>query len=102
MPVPHADFHEVWWIYSPINGKEWAGLRIAHFRKTTNGVLICTIANEIDPRRIGVRVWEDIQQSELWYKVKQVPIPNLVEVMAAALPLPDEELSSEADPSRNG
>jgi hypothetical protein len=98
MPIPHADFYEVWWIYSPINGKEWAGLRIAHFRKSVDGSLVVVITGEIDQRRVGMRVWEDIQQSELWYKVKQIPIPNLVEIMAAALPLPGEELSSEVDP----
>jgi hypothetical protein len=98
MPVPHADFHEVWWIYSPINGKEWAGLRIAHFRKTVNGVLVCVIQGEIDHTRFGVRVWEDIQQSELWYKVKQVPIPTFIEVMAAALPICDDDGLSAASP----
>lgn len=85
MPIPHADFHEVWWIYSPINGKEWAGLRIAHFRKTTNGWLIVVIDSEIDPRRMGVRIWEDIQRTELWYKVKQIAIPTMAEIMAHAI-----------------
>lgn len=89
MPVPHADFHEVWWIYSPVNGREWAGLRIAHFRKTVSGELVVVIQGEIDQRRFGMRVWQDIQQSECWYKVKQIPIPSLVEIMASALDVED-------------
>lgn len=91
MPVPHADFHEVWWIYSPINNKEWAGLRVAHFRKTVNGVLICVIQDEIDQKRFGLRVWEDIQRTELWYRVKQIPIPTMIEIMAGALDTSDLE-----------
>lgn len=86
MSVPHAEFHEVWWIYSPMNGREWAGLRVGHFRKTVSGDLIVYIAGEIDQRRIGMRIWSSIQQTELWYRVKQIPIPSLIEIMAAAIP----------------
>jgi hypothetical protein len=85
MPIPHADFHEVWWIYSPVNGKEWAGLRIAHFRKTMQGDLVVVITSEIDSRRFGPRIWEEIQRTELWYKVKQITIPSVVEIMQGGL-----------------
>jgi hypothetical protein len=79
-------FHEVWWIYSPVNNKEWAGLRIAHFRKTSNGIdLLVNITGEIDQKRIGLRIWEEIQRSEHWYKVEQIPIPSVVEIMKAAI-----------------
>ncbi|MGY3278097.1 hypothetical protein [Bradyrhizobium sp. S3.7.6] len=94
MPIPHADFHEVWWIYSPVKGKEWAGLRIAHFRKTVNGEIVIVIQGEIDQRRFGMRVWEDIVESEQWYKVKQIPIPSLTEIMAAVMPAADAPSSS--------
>lgn len=91
MPVPHADFHEVWWIYSPLNGVEWSGLRVAHFRKTTTGDLVVYIMGEIDQRRVGARVWDDIQKTELWYRVKQIPIPTMIEIMAAAIDASDME-----------
>lgn len=84
--IPHSDFHEVWWIYSPINGKEWAGLRIAHFRKTVNGELVVVITGEIDQRRTGLRVWDDIREREEWFKVRQIPIPTMIEMLAAAIP----------------
>jgi hypothetical protein len=86
VPIPHADFHEIWWIYSPINGREWAGLRIAQFRKSTAGDDIVIIQGELDQRRIGPRLWQDIRQTECWYKVQQIPIPSIVQIMAAALP----------------
>jgi hypothetical protein len=79
------DFHEVWWIYSPMIAKEWGGLRIAHFRKTAQGFLIVNITGEIDQRRVGPRVWIDIQRTELWYKVKQIPVPTIFEIGAAAI-----------------
>lgn len=91
MAVPHADFHEVWWIYSPNIRQEWAGLRVAHFRKSTNGELLVIINGEIDQRRIGMRIWTDIQETELWYRVKQIPIPTLIDIMAAAIPLDVED-----------
>jgi hypothetical protein len=85
--LPYEEFHEIWWIYSPKSGP-WAGLRIAHFRKTTNGVVICVIQGEADRRRIGPRIWDDIERSELWYQVKQIPIPTMAEVFGAALKKP--------------
>jgi len=40
-----ANFHEVWWIASP-RDEPWAGLRIAHFRKTVSGRLVVMIHGE--------------------------------------------------------
>jgi hypothetical protein len=79
------EFHEVWWIYSPVNNKEWGGLHIAHFRKTTNGVIFVVIQGEIDSKRVGPRDWPMLQEVEHWYKVKQIPIPTLMEIMASGL-----------------
>lgn len=93
MSVPHDALHEVWWIYSPVNGKEWAGLRIAHFHGMNNGGLFVVITGETDPRRIGLRDWTHIQRTELWYRVKQIPIPTLIEIMGAAIPLDVEDRS---------
>lgn len=76
------DFHEIWWIYSQAI-EEWSGLRIAHFRKTGNDVVIVIIQGEIDKRRVGVRVWDDIKDRERWIKVAQIAIPTPGEVMAA-------------------
>lgn len=91
MSEADRNFHEVWWIYSPVNGKEWAGLRVAHFRKTSNGeALLVIITNESDPHRIGVRAWEDIQRNEFWYKVKQIEIPTMMEILGAAIDNSDE------------
>jgi hypothetical protein len=88
--IPASEFHEIWWIYSPMVRQEWAGLRIAHFRKTMNGTLFCIIQGEIDQRRVGMRIWEDIERSELWYKVKQIPIPSLAEIAGSAMQLDGE------------
>lgn len=90
--LPHEEFHEVWWVYSPINGKSWAGLRLATFRKSVDGALVVIFHNEIAPDRIGIRIWDDVQNTELWYKVVQVPVPTLVEIMAAALKIEEPEI----------
>lgn len=84
-PIPYEDFHEVWWIYSPINGVTWSGLRIAHFRKSANGEMLVFITGEADARRIGPRIWRDIIRTELWYRVSQIPVPSFAEVMRAAI-----------------
>lgn len=83
MTIPHEDFHEIWWIYSAARDitaggleYEWAGLRIAHFRKTVNGTLIFFIQGEVDRRRIGVRIWDDVSQREGWHKVQQIEQPS--------------------------
>lgn len=85
MPAPNSDFREVWWIYSPINNKEWGGLRLAIFRKSVEGVLLCVIQGEIDKNRVGVRDWDTLQATEHWYKVEQVQIPDMIKIMAAAI-----------------
>jgi len=77
---------EIWWIYSPVNGVTWAGLRIAHFELTSNSdTELVVISGESDPRRIGMRVWEDVQRNEHWYKVEQITVPSLATVVAAAI-----------------
>lgn len=75
---------EVWWIYSPVNGAPWAGLRIAFFHRTADGVEIAVICSE-PPDRAGPRIWGDIMKREHWYKVKQIPIPSTADVLAGAL-----------------
>jgi hypothetical protein len=76
------DFHEIWWIYSPAEDAEWAGLRIAHFRKTADGHLFVFIQGEL-PKRVGPRLWEDITVREQWVKVKQILVPTTDEIRAA-------------------
>lgn len=78
----NSDFHEVWWIYAP-ERHPWGGARIAHFRKTVDGTMIVTIPGEADPRRVGVRVWDDISPREGWVKVRQIPLPTKEEVASA-------------------
>ena len=70
-----ANFHEVWWIASP-RDEPWAGLRIAHFRKTVSGRLVVMILGECDPRRIGLRIWSDVAVREGWSKVAQIAMPT--------------------------
>jgi hypothetical protein len=69
------DFHEIWWIYSDVVDAEWAGLRMAHFRKV-DGQTVVIIQGEMDHRRIGVRFWHDVAKRERWRKVEQIPIPT--------------------------
>lgn len=66
---------EFWWVYSPMQ-EEWAGLRIAALNTTVNGSAIVVFFGEIDRRRIGLRVWEDIEQTECWRKIAPIPIPS--------------------------
>ena len=80
--LPHEDFHEIWWIYSP-ERHEWGGLRIAHFRKSVDGAVLVIISGETDKRRIGVRIWEDVGPREGWVKVKQIAVPSSAEVKFA-------------------
>jgi hypothetical protein len=84
--MPDKPFQEVWWIYSPVNGVSWAGLRIAYFQKASNtGELLVCITNETDHRRMGLRTWTDIIAKEQWYKVKRIDIPTSLEIITAAL-----------------
>ena len=80
------DFREVWFIYSPVK-KPWGNLRIATFTKACNEPFLelVVIHNEVDKDRFGVRVWEDIMESEQWIKVRQIKVPDAAEVMAASL-----------------
>lgn len=80
------EHREVWFIYSPSN-EPWGNLRIATFTKAINSphLELVVIHNESDKRRIGVRVWNDIVQSEHWFKVRQIEVPSAADVMAASL-----------------
>jgi hypothetical protein len=77
---------EVWFIYSPVN-KPWGNLRIATFSKARNAPYLdlVVIHNEVDERRLGVRVWQDIMRSEQWFKVRRIELPSAADVMAASL-----------------
>ena len=69
-----SDFHEIWWIGSR-QKEPWAGLRIAHFRKTSDGTLIFFILGDT-LERTGPRVWSDVSAREGWKRVEQIPIPT--------------------------
>lgn len=75
-------FHEIWWIYAQ-EKHSWGGLRLAHFRKTVDGTIVVTISNETDKRRIGLRIWDDVERNEAWVKVKQIHFPTRAEIEAA-------------------
>lgn len=75
------DFHEVWWIFSA-REEEWAGLRIAHFRKASNGPLIVIITGEL-AHRTGPRDWETVCAREGWHRIVQIAIPDAETVRAA-------------------
>jgi|EndMetStandDraft_3_1072993.scaffolds.fasta_scaffold22881_10 hypothetical protein len=79
------DYREVWFIYSP-RDEPWANIRIATFTKAVNRphLELVVIHNEVGSR-MGVRVWEDIVESEGWIKVKPIEIPTPAEVMAASI-----------------
>ena len=81
MATADSDFHEVWWIFSK-RPEAWAGLRIAHFRKSMDGALIVVIQAE-PPERTGLRIWSDIAPREGWRKVCRIAIPTPDEVRAA-------------------
>lgn len=74
-------FHQVWWIFSDAD-EEWAGLRLAHFRKVDE-TLVVVISGEVDRDRVGVRIWEDIAPRERWRKIVEVPIPTREQIEAA-------------------
>jgi hypothetical protein len=78
------EHREVWFIFSPRN-ESWANIRIATFTRAFNTphTELVVIHNEIGSR-MGVRVWEDIVQSEGWFKVKPIEIPTPAEVLEAA------------------
>jgi hypothetical protein len=80
-----VEHREVWFIFSPLN-TPWANLRIATFTKASNAphLDLVVIHNEIGPR-LGMRVWNDIVQSEYWFKVRQIEVPSVADVMAASL-----------------
>lgn len=78
----NLDFHEIWWIYSE-GPEEWTGLRIAHFSKTVQGVLIVVIIGEVDRWRLGPRIWDDIHEREGWHKVLQITPPSREQIRAA-------------------
>lgn len=80
--IKNADFHEVWWVYAPEH-HEWGGLRIARFRRTIDGTSFVVITGEIDQRRIGARIWDDIAPREGWVKVKQIEFPSGTEIERA-------------------
>ena len=79
------DYREVWFIFSP-RDESWANIRIATFTRAVNAphTELVVIHNEI-AGRIGVRVWDDIVQSEGWFKVKPIEIPTPAEVLAASI-----------------
>ena len=80
------EHREVWFIYSPLK-EPWANLRIATFTKAINPPHhdLVVILNETDKNRIGVRVWDDIQETELWFKVRQIEVPSAADVMMASM-----------------
>lgn len=77
-PIINADFHEIWWLYAHVR-HPWGGARIAHFRKTMDGTLIFFLADE-PPSRYGPRIWDEVAPREGWVKVKQIPMPTLLEI----------------------
>ena len=80
-----GEHREVWFIYSPMKAP-WANLRIATFTKAINPPHhdLVVIHNDYGPR-LGVRVWDDIVKSELWFKVRRIELPSAADVMAASL-----------------
>ena len=74
--IPNEDFHEVWWIFADPK-HSYGGLRIAHFRMTTDGVLIFLICDE-PPGRKGPRIWDNVREREGWRKIEQIPIPGVL------------------------
>lgn len=74
-----------WWIYSSTYG-----LHTAIFGQTANdgGMTLFMINDERDPRRIGVRDWDDVSKREGWVKVKPLNMPT------------DEEIAQAVDRSR--
>lgn len=79
------EHREVWFIYSPRQAS-WANIRIATFTKAVNAphLELVVIHNEVGPRA-GIRIWDDIRRSELWFKVKRIELPTFSDVMRAAM-----------------
>jgi len=79
------DHRETWFIFSP-SDESWANLRIATFTKSMNRphTELVVIHNEVGGR-LGVRVWDDIVESEGWFKVKPIEIPTPAEVLEASI-----------------
>lgn len=79
------EHREVWFIFSPYNAP-WGNIRIATFTKASNAphLDLVVIHNEVGHRQ-GMRVWDDIVRSELWFKVRQIEVPSAADVMKAAL-----------------
>ena len=69
---------EHWWVFS-----RSYGLHTATFGKTVNGVTIFMINDERDPKRIGVRIWDDVSLREGWVKVKPLNMPTDEEITSA-------------------
>lgn len=84
-PIPVPGHRELWFIYSPIESP-WGGLRVATFSKASNAphLDLVVILNETDKNRIGIRVWDDIVRSELWFKVRQIDVPDEAEIEKAS------------------
>jgi hypothetical protein len=78
-------WRELWFIYSPIESP-WGGLRVATFSKAINAphLDLVVIHNETDRNRFGIRVWDDIVQSEMWFKIRQIAIPSEDEIAQAS------------------
>lgn len=80
------DAREVWFIFSP-RDEPWGNLRLATFSKASNAphLELVVIHNETDIRRAGMRVWQDIVESEQWFKVRKVEVPTAEDVIEASL-----------------
>jgi hypothetical protein len=75
------DYREVWFIFSK-RDEYWANLRIATFTKAMNRphLELVVIHDELD-KRVGVRVWHDIVESEGWFKVRKIEVPTREEIL---------------------
>lgn len=89
---------EIWWIASD-SPEEWGGLRIAYFFNAIGGEVLVVLSGEIDRRRVGVRVWTDIEAREGWFKVAQITTPTPAQIDAAR-PAPSRSRSPSAPPAR--
>ena len=92
---------ELWFIYSPMNQSR-GNQRVATFVKPRNtpDLDFVVIHNEIGDR-VGLRIWQDIVQSELWFKVRRIETPTMADVMKAAMEVPDYDGFDRAE-SRHG
>jgi hypothetical protein len=69
---------EHWWVYS-----RKYGLHGATFGKAVNDRPFFIINDERDPRRIGIRDWDDVSKREGWVKVKPLNMPTDEEIALA-------------------